>query len=114
MLKIMSENETEIPVVESDQVGVLSSAVHSQSVMITLDGEENFLVMWDGSVLRLMQPAGVDMDNAIIAYKVLGHLEVSLPFPLDPVTMERQAQFLVHAYKDDGEGSEEDETAEEE
>lgn len=110
----MSENETEIPVVDSDQVGALSKAVHSQSVMITVQDEENFLVMWDGSVLRLMEPAGVDMENAIIAYKVLGHLEVSLPFPLDPVTMERQAQFLVHAYKGDGQQSEEDQITEEE
>ena len=103
----MSEKDSEIPVVETDQVGVLSSASHSQSVIITVD-EETYMVMWDGENLRLFQPAGVNVEEAVVAYKVLGHLAVDLPFPLDFITFERQAQLVIHAYKDGLTDSEED------
>ena len=97
-------DETEIPVVETDQVSELaSSATHQQMCTVRYgDGDEQrvYVVLWDGAVLRLLQPHAVNIEEALIAYKVLGHLEVSLPKIMDPVTMERQAQVLIASYLD--------------
>ena len=110
MIHIMSEDTTEIPVVESDQVEELSSARHSQSVLLKYEDDTVYMIMWDGEFLRLLLPLAADPETHVVAYKVLGHLEVSLPFPLDPVTMERQAMILVASYRD---GLESDVTEEE-
>ena len=112
-------DETEIPTVDSDQVTEISAvtaAAHTQMCTLTYgDAEDSriYVVMWDGEFLRLMQPFSIDTEKALITYKILGHLEVSLPKLLDPVTMERQAQVLIAAYHD-GLNSTEDESAEEE
>lgn len=109
----MSE-EAEIPVVESEQVADLadiSSASHIQMCIIKYgsgDTETTYVVAWDGEYLRLMLPFAVDAENSVIAYKVLGHLEVSLPKMMDPVTMERQSQVLIASYLDGLNSSDED------
>ena len=112
MLTLMSDTGSEIPVVDTDQVSALSSSKHAQTVVLTMDESETYMAMWDGTHLRLMLPFNADIENSLIVYKILGHIEVDLPFPLDPVTFERQAQFLIHAYKDglteSEEGSEDD------
>jgi len=98
-------NETDIPTVDSEQVSELaaSSASHAQMCnLIYGDGDKltNYTVIWDGEMLRLMQPHAVNVEESLFAYKVLGHLEVSLPNILDPVTMERQSQVLIASYLD--------------
>lgn len=98
-------DEAEIPVVDTDQVADLaaSSATHSQMCNVVYGEGENpqtYTVIWDGEILRLMQPHAVNVEESLIAYKVLGHLEVSLPKILDPVTMERQSQILIASYLD--------------
>jgi hypothetical protein len=112
-------DEAEIPTVDSGQVteiSTLATASHTQMCTLKYGDDEDsriYVVMWDGEFLRLMQPYAVDPEKALITYKILGHLEVSLPKILDPVTMERQAQVLVASYHD-GLNSTEDESAEEE
>ena len=98
-------NESDIPTVDSEQISDLtaSSASHAQMCNLVYgDGDEltNYTVIWDGEMLRLMQPHAVNVEESLIAYKVLGHLEVSLPKVLDPVTMERQSQILIASYMD--------------
>jgi len=109
-------DETEIPTVDSDQISELSTAGHAMHTQMCTfkfgDGDDSriYVVMWDGDYLRLLQPHYVDTENSVIAYKIIGHLEVSLPKILDPITMERQAQILAASYHDNLNATEDDAT----
>lgn len=113
-----TEDQTEvIEVAESDGAGLKSAATDqtselntakvSQEVVITVD-DQAYCVKWDGTYLRLLQPLSVDLQNAVVSYKILGHVEMGdkLPVSMDPETLQRQAMVVIASYKDQDEVNE--------
>lgn len=105
-LQVEAVSETESIVsglvqVDSDQLLQVSKIKFFQEALVVFEGE-TFFVKWDGEYLRLLKPFGVNMDQSLVTYKVLGHIEmgVTLPKNMDLETFERQANVLISAYKD--------------
>jgi len=94
----MSDNATtELPSAGDEQISALETATHSQSALVEHESG-TYEVRWDGKVFRLLKPVAVDSDASLITYKILGHLEADLPFPLELPTFERHARIVIYAY----------------
>jgi len=93
----MTEETPQLPDAGTEQIAELETATHGQTVLLEHESG-NYEIRWDGKVFRLLQPAGVDLESSTVAYKILGHLEADLPFPLELPTFERHARITLYAY----------------
>jgi len=94
----MSENTApEVPEAGDSQTEPLVVGKHSQIVLLNVD-DAMYEIRWDGKALRLLLPQAANLETGVISYKVLGHMEADLPFPLEMPTFERQARIIVYTF----------------
>lgn len=106
-----STTETELPDAGTSQIGELEKTSHAQTVLVEHESG-TYEIRWDGTNFRLLKPIGASIADSTIAYKILGHLEADLPFPLELPTLERHARIVLYAYLTPEEEAAEEDAAE--
>jgi hypothetical protein len=92
---------SQVPASNTTQTEILPRAVYFQELLFEFEGL-NYVAKWDGQVMRLLQPLAANAEEALITYKILGHIDLRdlLPKVMDQETFNRQAYLLVTSYKE--------------
>lgn len=108
----------DLPTADTEQTTeAMNPGKFFQVVAITTEEWGNYELRYDGTVLVLMQPVLVKVDDEeepIIGLKSVGHFtpEDALPFPLDFPSIERWARILITTVNNPESSDEDDSTDE--